>query len=531
MKAISILKICTAVSFLITGTGNFVFASEDGETKQECMRRVKSSGSVYRSRAESECNGRTMIIEGGVSTPLVKGSPQYQSCVNSELVILAKDECDDFESTKDIKNKCEESLKSYYEASKKATSECSLIKNSGSSAAECRETASRCAKGLNSFADDDSGTAVGNIFGIMQSAYGSNQNDYSGYDGCLMENDDKAAEKEATVDDKITKLREEITDLKEDATKADHELTEKRNEVEKEINEAEAEFEKDKFEKQKSNADRIAQIQKMVLASQKKRRDNDRRIVEKHIEVANLSFAQQKLNIELADVTITRTCKEVANTMLSKVKNKLDSQTGKMTSLRYSLSEAQQIKKDIKLAQLNCLQNKALEKQAAIKSIIDNRRKLQADIASLEASSADEAKAIENELKNMEDLKAIAAEEEKKSLEAKLKKMNNLNQSVTDMEKFVENKKKSYGEKAKAKEDRINKLIIDRQNFKSRFAKVTEAAKESGDKASSYLDLCCKNSDKSKNHKSCGRVINLEEGDNITDGAREYKKSGSGTKR
>lgn len=528
MKAKSILKRFTVVSFLITGMAQIGFASDAVETNEACRKRVQNDEkeSIHArcsQRKSKGIDGNYHILEG----------VELEDCKKTELKNELMAECDHLESAKDIRSRCDQALKSYDEAVSKTDEQCGLIKSiTGESVrgAECREKANLCKSGSMGFTDghEGSGTvqSIANIYGMMSSVNGGHQNENSNLNGCFMENDEKAAEKESTIDDKITKMREDISELKEDATKADQDLNEKRQDVEEKINEAEAEFEKDKFEKQKTNAERIAQIQKMVLASQKKRRDNDRRIVEKHIEIANLTFAEQKINLTLAESTIKRTCNDMATAMVNKAKNKIDGQSGKSTSIRYSHQEALRIKKDIKAALFECLQTKALEKQAAAKSIIDNRRKLQADIAAYEASSVDEAKAIENELKNMEDLKTIAAEEEKKAIETKLKKMNTLNQSVVDMEKFVTEKKRTYAEKAIAKEEQIKKIILDRQNIKSRFVKVSSAANASGRMASTYLEQCCTAATRSQNQKGCTRVMRSEDGDEmVPSDAREYQKA------
>ena len=72
------------------------------------------------------------------------------------------------------------------------------------------------------------------------------------------------------------------------------------------------------------------------------------------------------------------------------------------------------------------------------------------------------------------------------------------------MEKHIFDKKKSYEEKSRAKEDLISKLLLDRQNVKARFAKVSSVATESRDRASDYLVQCC--SDRKQLDANCSKV-------------------------
>ena len=103
-----------------------------------------------------------------------------------------------------------------------------------------------------------------------------------------------------------------------------------------------------------------------------------------------------------------------------------------------------QFKKDLKQEESNCIQEKALVRLETTKALVDQKRKVKVEIDSLTASNVDEEKVIANEIKQMDALKAISAEEEAKAIEAKTKKLNSLNKTVTDMEKYVTDKKKAY---------------------------------------------------------------------------------------
>ena len=74
----------------------------------------------------------------------------------------------------------------------------------------------------------------------------------------------------------------------------------------------------------------------------------------------------------------------------------------------------------------------------------------------------------------------------------------------------VTDKKKSYDEKTKAKNDLIDKLQLDRQNVKPKFKKVISTVESSGRSASAYLNMCCNFNDPKENHTDCSRVLTDE---------------------
>lgn len=515
MKAISLFKLLTVVSFFVAGVQ--VHAANEGETRDACKIRVANA---KKAEVEQTCKDRTTTTTDDKGNkkdiPLTAG--EFASCKKTESDILINAECGELETQKDKKSECKQALKEYDEAIKKTNEECNNLNVKDTQ--ECRDKAGQCSKDLNSFQssgeEDDSETTSGaftkliGLYGQMQGASAAASGNGAG--GCLIENDEKAAEKEERIDDKITRLREEIQDLKEKATEADKEFNDKKNEVENEMQEAQKAADKAKFEKQTKNQEEAGRMQKAIMASEKKRKDNLVKIADLQVELANFSFAHQKLNLALSDAKIAKDCREKATAMLTaKLKGTVDPKTGKeINKPRFTLQQSAQFKKDLKLEESNCLQEKILQKQETAKALMDSKRKMNVQITTLTESNADEAKAIENEIKQMEALKTIAAEEEKKDIENNLKRLNTLNQSVVDMEKHIADKKKSFDEKSKAKEDQINKLILDRQNVKSRFAKVSSVVSTSSNAASNFVNQCCKSSVKTENHTECGRVTDLE---------------------
>lgn len=509
MKAISLIKLLTLVCFLVVGAN---IKAEDYKNKEECLR--KTTGSCTEAEINEYITTTKTIVNGATqeSSSISKGEARKQ-CENKKK----EDACQKYESTsesKESKEECKQTYKDYIEAQKNTAKECLLVGEKSNE--ECRIKADKCANDLNSFGSpkedsDNAADSIVKILGVYEQMQGvasgnpNTGNSVSGY--CAMEKDEKAKEAEQTIDDKITRLREEIQDLKEKSTEADNKFNEKKQEVEKEMLDIEKEADKAKFEKQTKTQEDAARMQKAVMASEKKRKDNLVKIADLQVELANFSFAHQKINLALSDARITKECRDKAKaTLEAKVKGTIDPKTGRQVKPTFTQQESIQFKKDLKFEESNCLQERALQKQETIKGLIDSKRKVQVQIDNLKTSNDDEAKAIENEMKQMEALKAIAVEEEQKAIESKFKALGALNQSVVDMEKYTADKKKTYEEKTKAIEDQINKLLLDRQNVKAKFAEVSAKATESRDRASDFLMKCCASSDPKANDANCGKV-------------------------
>ena len=510
MKTNLLVKLLTLVSFLMLGVG--AFAANEDETKDACKVRVIKEKS---SEATQTCAARQNTANDAAGKPVDSPlSPaQKDACKKTELDISISAECGDKESQKDKNVTCKQSLKDYDDAMKKTDEECNRL--NVKDIQECRDKAKSCAKGLDSFGSDDpdsesAAQSIGkliNIYGQMQGATSGNTN----LSGCAIENDDKAAEKEERIDDKITKIREDIQDLKEKATSADKEFADKKQDIEKDMLDVEKDADKAKFEKLNKTQEDAARLQKAILISEKKRRDNLVTIQDIQIDIANFSFAHQQLNLSLSDEIISKKCRDNSiATMNAKVKGVADPKTGKVIKPKFTQTESLQFTKDLRLEETNCLQGAALQRQAKTKELIDNKRKLSVKVDQLTTSNADEEKAINAEIKQIEAMKAIATAEDSKALDTKLKKLNSLNSAVKDMEKHVADKKAAYAEKSKAKEDLISKLVLDRQNVKAKFSKVSTIVSTSGRAASVYLNQCCTSKAVSENHSDCSRVLSIE---------------------
>jgi|GEM_PF-4881646 len=519
MNAITRVKFFTLVSFLVVGGLNLALAAAVSaeETKEACIERVYSEtltcDSITDHQQAEACERRIRIQ-----------ATAHPSCASKPTI----------SELKESKAECKQSLKEYDKAAEKVNDECGRLgREAGNTEdinnAQCRQMAKNCKKGLDAFGteekDSDSAAMalvnVAGIFAQMQNAQAGGKP--AALSSCVIQDDKEGVSEEERITDKVATLREEIAELKEDANDADKDFNEKQQDVEKEMLEIEKAAEKEKFAKLTENQKQAGQMQKNIMNSEKKRKNNLKQIADKQMLIANLSFDQQELNLTLSDAGVSIVCKKkAADELKAKTSSTLNPKTGKTTKPKFSMRGSAELKKDIKFLEAQCLQGAALERQKKAKAIIDHKRRLESDVATLESDNADEAKAIENEIKQMEELKKISSEEESKMIEAQAKELNSLNKMVTDMEKYTIDKKLSYGEKARAKEDQINKLLLDKQNVKAKFKTVSSAAEAGGAAAANFLSECCMNTeDQSKNHVQCARIIGNDS--DMVKGAKPHK--------
>lgn len=466
MKAILLFKIYTLVGFLLV------------------------SSLVQRAFSASCENPLNVSRTTNCSSKFKTDPAKEEQCASIvECLISSKEEEDkDRQDRKEKEGECKSSLAKYDEAAKQVAEDCSRLGEENY--AKCVQKSKDCSKDLNSFNSESSGNGESSFSGSLVKIIGiygqmnniNTNNNSQAAAGCVIENNDKEAEKEQALDEKVTRLREEISKLQEDQAKEDHDLNVKNQEVQKEIADLQKEFDKAVTQRQTKNQQDAGQMQKVMLAAEKKKRENLMAISDINTKIANLSFEHQKINLMMADQVVIKQCRDTAN--------KFRDDTIK-TKPSFTVAESSKLKKDMEQLENTCLQAQALEKQKQTKNLIDQKQQLQSKIELLKSSNEDESKAIAQEQKQIEALNSIATEEEKKDLDSKNQKQNLLNKSVVDMETFVANKKKSMDAKIKAKEDQINKILLDRQNVKAKFSKVYSAVSSNSSNARSFVNLCC----------------------------------------
>lgn len=471
MKSISLFKLLTLVCFLIVGFQFEAKAETQEECKLACNRKAKTS-----------CASET--------------GDKYSGCVaKAQDTCEATSACESKDSKSDLRDmevKCRDMLNKYDEAAKKTKEECARMGEDN--AAKCVAKSKSCANGLNAFAEpgsdgeDSIGNALVNLIGVysqMQGATGANGQSVA---GCVIENNDSERDREERMDEKITQLRQDISKLRnEDPAEEDQKLNEKRQEVEEKMLDARKEVEKAQTDAKTKNQEDAGRLAEKILKTNAEKRNRLNNIASLNDRVADKALEVQQTVLMMADALVQKQCKDSTREYRDK-KLADKAKTGK----KFSKAEDSAFSAELQELEGTCLKAQAMEKQKKINAINNEKRAIQREIANLQAKNSDDATSMANDQKQIEALKTIASEQEKKDLENLTTKLTNLNKSVTDMETTVAARKKAFEEKAKAKEDQINKILQDRQNVKSKFAKVYSTASSNSSSASTFVGQCCK---------------------------------------
>lgn len=501
MKAISLVKVFTVVGLMVVG-GQVRSADtpQAEETKDQCKKRILSD-STRAAQADKTCADRRVpdtTASGTKERPLLPA--ERDACKKSELESMVSEACGDLESQKDKANTCKSLYDKYADASSGLDKDCGSINED---IATCIQQSKSCQQKMDPFSPN-SDTASGAFLGIlgtlaqMQGGQPSQAASQVNLEGCVIDTKGMADE-ETRIDDKITQLTEEIAALHEESAKADDELNQKKQEVQEKIVEVEEQANKEKYDRQSQNQKDAAEMQKRIMTSEKKRRDNATKIAALNIQLSNQVYEQQRINLELSGPGVSKVCKDKRDAELkAKTGGSVDPKTGKSSKPKFSQKESQQLIKDLKLLETQCLEAAALEKQKQMKAIADKKQQIQSNIDTINADNTDEQKAIDQEMQNMEQLKKISEEQDQKAIENRMKKLNALNQSVVDMESYMQKKKMSLLEKEKSKNDRIAKYQLDKLNLKAKYAKPIEGRKKVTSSTNNFLDQCCEKVSSSK---------------------------------
>lgn len=376
---------------------------------------------------------------------------------------------------------CRSLLNSYDETMEDAIEQCSRM-NVGS-IRECQSQAARCSGRGDVF--NTEGGFSNLMTGIMQINMGATQS----ADGCYISDDDRAARERERIDDRISRLRDQISDDKEDANKADEDLNKKRREVEEDMAEVEEDFNKKQIERQTKSQEDAAALQKQILEAEKRRRNNANQIAEKTVQMANVAFDQQQAALEFAQSRVDAACNQRLEAM--KEQQTMTTVNGQRKKKKLTAAQANQVKRMLEAERESCYREVALGQQRKNKEILDKKNKLQREIDELEASSADELKAIDNQRQSLEQMKTILDQEEAKELEVKMKKLDSLNKSVTDMEQSVQRRKQIIAERILSREQDIQRLVEQRNNVQQRFAQVSSDVSRGSTAARNFVGQCC----------------------------------------
>lgn len=469
MKVISASNFFALLCFLTIG---FHFETALGETRGECI-------AAKRLKCTTPAGANELFPNGRASTSV--------ACTSAE-VSAAEGFCEGLSSGSS--GECRSLLNEYDEAMEKVSEECSRL-SGVTSPADCQSRARSCASGTNVMTSENGWSNL--LMAGLQMNSGASQSS----NGCMISDDDKAAREKERLDDRISRLREQIADDKEDANKADEDLNKKRREVEEDMAKVEEDFNKKQIERQTKNQENAAALQKQILEAEKRRRNNANQIADKTVQMANIAFDQQQTALEFAQARVTAACDQRVEAM--KEQKTMTTVNGQRRKKNLTAAQANQIKRMLEAEQESCYREVALGQQKKNKELLDKKNKMQREIDELEASSADENKAIENQRKSLDEMKAIMEQEEAKELEVKMKKLDTLNKSVTDMEASVQRKKQIIAEKILSREQDIQRLAEQKNNVQQRFAQVSNSVNGGSRAARNFVSQCCGTSSDRRN--------------------------------
>jgi hypothetical protein len=376
-----------------------------------------------------------------------------------------------------------------------AERECGRAGWGGFSACQSRANSCGAALSLDQGGSEDSMTqGIQNLMGMWMMTQGmQNGNMQNGM--CTIVDQNATQQKRERIDEQIARLQEQNQDSVTKQAELDDEFSKRQEETEEKIREAEEDVEKKKIERQTKIQEENARIQKAILTSQKKQFDNLQNINKKNIEIANLQFAQQQINIESSDLRMSKTCRDkvllLQKTLTTEAPPPGSPANTPTKQKKMTIKEAQKIKQDLKLEETTCLQVESLKRTAQLKGLFDKRAGLQAEVDTLTRSNEDEAKSIEIEKKSFEDLKATMEKEEQTDAENKFKKLNTLSASLARFKETIDKKKKSQVDRIALREQQIQRLILSKNEVVVKELDVNSKLQNAGRTRQSFRDRCC----------------------------------------
>ncbi|MBY0554313.1 hypothetical protein K2P97_07275 [bacterium] len=502
MKSISLFKILTLVCFLLVGS---VATAQTCAQTCDAQFRIPTTGSSTDAgylavvKANSDCKAECTKKEADDKLK----QRITRSCANNQWrktnypdqstceVCVEDPSTPICSASKEADASCKTLLEKYDEAAAKASEECERANEENH--AKCLAKAKRCTSGLDAFAEpgsdgeDSVGSALVNLIGVYSQTQGATGANGQSVAGCLIDNSDSERDHEERMDEKITQLRQDISKLRnEDPAEEDQKLNEKRQEVEEKMLEARQEMEKSQNETKTKNQEEAGRLAEKIIKANADKRNRLNNIASLNDKVADKALEVQQTVLLMADALVQKQCKDSTREYRDK---KLADKA--KTGAKFSKAESAAFSAELVELEGTCLKAQAMEKQKKINAINNEKRAIQREIANLQAKNVDDANSMANDQKQIEALKTIASEKEKKDLENLTTKLTNLNKSVTDMETSVAARKKAFEEKAKAKEDQINKILQDRQNVKPKFAKVSVKVQAGSRAAENFVGKCC----------------------------------------
>jgi hypothetical protein len=361
----------------------------------------------------------------------------------------------------------------------------------------CQSRASGCGASLalDQGADEESmSQGINNLMGMWMMSQNM-QNGGAQNSLCTIVDQKATQDKRERIEEQISRLQEQNQDSVTKQADLDDDFSKRQEETEEKIREAEEDVEKKKIERQTKIQEENTRIQKAVLTSQKKQFDNLQNINKKNIEIANLQFAHQQINIESSDLRMNKTCRDKVLALQKALTTEPPPQgapAGAPTKKKQLKSdEARKIKQDLKFEETTCLQVESLKRTAQLKGLFDKRAGLQAEVDTLTRGNEDEAKSIEIEKKSFEELKLTMEAEEKTDAENKFKKLNTLSASLARFKETIDKKKKSQVDRIALREQQIQRLVLSKNEVVVKELDVNSKLQNAGRTRQSFRDRCC----------------------------------------
>ena len=424
---------------------------------------------------------------------------------------------------KEAESKCTGLINDYKKINEKIKSQCARAKQGNTE--KCKQLAGSCGNSLDvgGMADDgeESPEESENILKNIYPIFSVGEDKQSGADSCTIEDDeDKEATNTERINEKISKLRADISSLKEDVAKADDDVAKKKQEVEEKILEIEKEMDKKTTERKTEAQKETLKMQEAALDAIKRKKAALKAVEERNRTIANLRIQQQEEAIKFTQSNLMKACRDQALELKARM---IADATKAAAVSKQSTAVTGNIKKDVETFGKQCIKLAGIERNKAFKATLDKITIENSAIKDLNDTIKLDDQAAANRQKDLEAREKITGEEQTKAEEKKTKELGQLSQKVADIQALVEKKKVTFAEKAKAKEDEINQLILRLNNKAPRFQKISADISEGSLQASTIVDNCCK--DDSENSRICQQLQK-----DFPNEARSLKKTKPGKK-
>lgn len=476
MKTLSLFTILLTVNFFITGVawGQTLEDAKNARTKEDCE-------TITAELAESKCNK----------------NPSGCDLTKEDNNFARQAQCSLKPSLSNTSNRCSSLEDKIESAREKAIEECQRTKEKGTNA-QCLVRASECSKEDDYTSDGfDITQAAQTLVGLTSALKGQQngqlqlqrQNPVKAE--CVVDDDEKEESSAERMAEKRQRLLEEIADLRKDMTEEDNKLNEKKEKVVEEIQKLQEDIDKAKTDRQKDDQDKAANIAKQTLSAQKAQTKALLDIEEKNRQINQVKLSVQSKVLLYSDQNLLLACRSQIET---KKKELITANKGK------GLKGTKEVQVSLQAFADTCISKAKSDRRQELQSLQDRIAQFNSDIAQKNDDIKGAKQTIAQEQSNMEALKKISDDAEKKEAEMFTAKSNRLNQSVLDLENHIKQKKITVEEKINAKNAAIYELDLKKINKKPKYGSVIKASGKVDNLISQYQvnESCCPKDDKGK---------------------------------